>query len=123
MEYNILIVEDELIVSEVYAHFLRRNGLSNIFQAETIEEAKAIVESHDITLIILDVNVGETNSGLNFAHFLRKGKKDQPILFSTGNSLLKTKELTEGISNMEVLIKPADLNVLLSMVKLKLDIV
>ena len=122
MEYKILIVEDELIVSEVYAHFLRKNGFNNVLQADTISEAKELVESSDIALFILDINVHEKDSGLGFAQYLRGNKYNQPILFSTGNSLVKTKELTKGISNMEVLIKPTDLQDLLLILKNRLKI-
>ena len=114
MKNNILIIEDELIVSEVYAHFLKKNGFDSIQQTDDIEVAKDLIKQHQFDLLILDINVNKRNSGVELASFLRSQNNQTPIIFSTGNSLKETTELTHNISNSSILIKPADLDTLLT---------
>ncbi len=78
---NILIVEDEAMVSIFLEDALQEMGFSIAGAVASAEEASGIIESGKLDAAILDVNLGGGTSR-HLAHSLRQ--KGIPFIFATG---------------------------------------
>jgi DNA-binding response OmpR family regulator len=76
--FSILLVEDEEAYNEINGAALRRAGF-DVLCAETFSEAKALIESSPISLIVMDIMLPD-GSGLELCRALRE-EKDIPVLF------------------------------------------
>jgi two-component system OmpR family response regulator len=74
----ILLVEDEEEYNDINGVALRRAGF-DVLCAETFSEAKALIESNPISLIVMDIMLPD-GSGLELCRSLRE-EKDIPVLF------------------------------------------
>ncbi|MFA5928350.1 MAG: response regulator [Candidatus Margulisiibacteriota bacterium] len=78
---NVLIIEDEpIIVSSIKMRLLRRYPKLKLFVAATISLAMKIYQTRQIDLAILDQDLGEEGSGLEFIKRIRP--KDQRLLLA-----------------------------------------
>ena len=69
---QILILEDEAILALGLANFLETNGCNVIDYVTTTQEAKEILDAHkEINLLFLDVNLGESQTGIDFYKSLK----------------------------------------------------
>ena len=84
-KYRILVVDDDVFVSEMLAVILDSEG----YQVETAEHGRAALakleEFPDICLVISDMNMPEMN-GIELIEAVRNGCSDVPIIILTGNS-------------------------------------
>jgi len=99
------IVEDELIITISYSGILTSLGLSSCGQSSNAQDALTQLGNETPDLIIMDIHLNSTLTGLDVAKKVRKSS-EIPIIFTTGNSPLEIKNLTDEISNSKVLIKP-----------------
>ena len=83
---NILIVEDDAIQLRGLKHIITEHypGVS-VFTASCFSEATAIIDSSELDLFMLDINLGDGKSGLDVCSYLRGRSeyKDTPVLFIT----------------------------------------
>lgn len=82
--YSILIVEDDKSLSNGIALALRDPELT-FFQAFDIQSASELYKTHNIALVILDLNLPD-GSGLDFLRSIRK-ISETPVLILTANDL------------------------------------
>jgi CheY-like chemotaxis protein len=79
--FNVLILEDNLIVALEAEDLLRSLGATSIVAVSTIAAAVKVCETTAIDFAVLDINLGFENS-LGFAAALRASKT--PFLFASG---------------------------------------
>ena len=80
MTKKILIVEDEASIADNIKYALETEGFSPIW-AETVGDARSILDSHPIELIVLDIGLPD-GRGTEFCKELRK-ESDIPVIFLT----------------------------------------
>lgn len=81
---NILIVEDDIALNNGIALSLKQESVS-FLQAFTIKEAEKFLASHEIHLLILDINLPDGN-GSEWCEEIRK-TSTVPILMLTANDM------------------------------------
>lgn len=79
---KILIVEDELIISEMLKEIIHDCGCEVVAQARDFSEALIELVKHKIDIAFLDVNIGEGKSGIQLAEHI-KLKYGIPFVFVT----------------------------------------
>lgn len=80
---RLLIVEDDIALSESVALALETAGFL-VFTANTVNEAKKMLDSSDYDLLLLDVNLPD-GSGHDVLAWIRHYGKDIPTIFLTAN--------------------------------------
>jgi two-component system, chemotaxis family, response regulator PixH len=68
-----LVVDDSLMMREVFASYLQNAGFNTIEKVSSVEEAQQTLQSYQPNLIILDV-VMHGKSGFEFCHQLKKSR-------------------------------------------------
>jgi DNA-binding LytR/AlgR family response regulator len=94
-EKTILLVEDDFLNRRVTKKILKENGYS-IFEAKNSKEALEILKKESITLIILDINLGENEQdGISLGQHIRD-KYSVPFIYLTAyeNSEIIDKAVT-----------------------------
>lgn len=102
---RIALVEDDFILSFVVKRYLEKMGHDCIAIASNCEEAIMQAETLKPELILMDINLSGTRTGIDAANDIRKFS-DVPIVFLTGNSDQIHKEKMEAVSKSEYIIKP-----------------
>jgi DNA-binding response OmpR family regulator len=90
---RILIVEDEPLVAFDNEHYLTEKGFEVVATVDTVAEGVAAVESHEIDLVLADVNLSDGN-GIDVAKAARA--KDVRVLFVTGACPVEAQALAIG---------------------------
>lgn len=80
-----LIVEDELLIAETISDFLKSEGCSNIFIAESVEEAIENMEHNKIDFVLTDIALGKNKSGIDLGHLLNT-KYNIPFIYITSHA-------------------------------------
>ena len=88
MARRILLVDDEPYILRILSFKLRREGFVT-FEAESAEEAEAVLAEHNVDLILLDVALSTPTTGFDLAAKLRaqEATRDVPIIMLTARSL------------------------------------
>ena len=94
MNYNILLVEDDLKLNDLIKNYFTIYNY-RVFQAEDNIEAEKILAKEKINLIILDIMLPKMN-GFEFCKKIRK-TSDIPILFLSARG-----EVTDKIVGLEI---------------------
>ena len=119
---KILVVDDEGKIRDVFKDFFVKMGF-DVIQAAGGDEAILLLKADEgIDLMILDLRMPKTN-GLDVLRRKRDLKDNRPVIVLTGisqvNFFVNLREF--GVDPEDVLYKPFDLNVILSLVKKKLN--
>src|SRR5579871_5414501 len=77
---TVLVVDDEPIVREVIVRYLQRDGFATLEAADG-DRARELIESSDLTLVILDLMLPGTG-GLELCRWIR-GSSDLPVIMLT----------------------------------------
>ena len=83
--HRILIVEDEIVVAMDLVSIIRDAGAEVVGPAMSVREALRLIESHEITAAVVDVNLGKEDS-LPVARRLDAARI--PFVCHTGNNKL-----------------------------------
>lgn len=108
-KFDILIVEDELLIAEMLKEMLADLGYNVVATARTFTEAQQKLNHHpSINFAILDINLGKGKTGIDLAHEIRE-HRPMPFIFLTSYSDKKT--INEAIEHKPeaYLIKPFSL--------------
>ena len=81
MLIKILIIEDEVLISDYTKELLEEEGFDNIKQAFTEEEASFLIKDYNPDIVLMDINLGGINSGIKLAENI---KNDTKVIFVTG---------------------------------------
>lgn len=82
---NILIVEDEFIISEDLSATLEECGYSVAGIAENVNEALDILNKKTVNLVLLDINLNQPVDGVQIAHIINSDY-ELPFIFVTAFS-------------------------------------
>lgn len=83
---DILIVEDEVIIAETIADILKSSGYHNIRMAESVEDAINRIEMRAPSLILTDINLRQSKTGIDLGHLLNTRYKIPFIYISSYSS-------------------------------------
>ena len=107
---NILYIEDEKNIRENISKTIRLLS-KDVYDVESIEKAKVVLESEHVDIIISDINLGNYN-GLDFIEELRIYDKKMPVIllsaYTDSDYLLKATKL----KLVDYLTKPIDFSML-----------
>lgn len=116
---QILIVDDEVDLLEMYKDYLESEGF-NVITAPSGEEAMKIVNSIDsIKLIISDSHMGKM-SGLEFLKQIQLSKGSTPPFYLSTGDVNKNEAELKPLGVHRLILKPFDLDDLI--VKIKEDL-
>ena len=111
---NILIVDDEVVIQKLFSDFLANSNFS-LFCASNNEEAKNILKSEDIDVMLLDVYMGK-DSGIDLIPIVRDISTNTEIIVISGTSRVSDviKVMKYGVADF--LLKPIKKNELLRLI-------
>lgn len=78
--HRILVVEDEAVARDKLSAYLQKENLA-VFEAETLDKARSVLNDNDIDVVLLDINLPD-GSGIDLARDLR-AKSDIGIILVT----------------------------------------
>lgn len=114
MQYDCLIIDDEVALGRATCEYFEMFGLTARYAA-TSKECLAIMQEHDVKLLLLDINL-EQESGFTLCKELRKSY-DLPILFISARQSDDDILIALNIGGDDYIKKPYSLSVLLAKVQ------
>jgi len=111
---RVLVVDDEENISSLVGSALRLEGFTTA-TAATGEEALAIVEAHDVALVVLDIMLPDLD-GFEVLARMRAAGRQQPVIFLTARDARedRVRGLLDG--GDDYLVKPFDIEELVARV-------
>ncbi len=111
---NILIVDDEIVIQKLFSDFLANSGFS-LFCASNNQEARSILKSEAIDVMLLDVYMGQ-DSGIDLIPEARRISENTEIIVISGTSRVSDviKVMKYGVADF--LLKPIKKNELLALI-------
>ena len=82
---KILVIEDEMIISEHITEMLQELGYENITCAHSAEKATALLSKNAYSVILADIHLGKGPDVIDVINNT-KLKKKTPVIFLTGRS-------------------------------------
>lgn len=79
--YNILIVEDEILVAELIQRYLLKKGYEVAGVAGTYEEAEHLYTQTNPDLVLINMHLSASWDGIEFASFLQEQQHPVPFIF------------------------------------------
>jgi response regulator RpfG family c-di-GMP phosphodiesterase len=101
---NILVVDDELSISEILANFLNKKGYT-VFRAKTGEEAIEIIKNTEINLVLSDIKMPGM-SGVDLLKWIKEFNKFLPVIITTGYPTLDNAIESLKLGAYDYLTKP-----------------
>ena len=114
METKCLIVDDDVTIAENTAEYFNMFDVPTAY-VTTYQEAIAFLEQNEVSLILLDVNLGE-KSGFELCKRIREDY-DMPIFFISARKSDDNVLIALNIGGDDYISKPFSLNILLAKVK------
>lgn len=114
MQYDCLIVDDELALAETTCEYFNMFDVKSAYVTSAVE-CELFLEQHDVAIILLDINLGQT-SGFDLCKKLRLATQI-PILFISARSSDDDVLIALNIGGDDYIQKPYTLSVLLAKVK------
>lgn len=114
------IVEDELIIAANLESALKKMGYEPLEPASNYNEALELLESGEPELYLIDINLDNKKSGIDFAEQVRQ-RSDCPIIFVTAYADPKTLESTVKASPDAYLLKPVSKEQLFATLKIAIN--
>ncbi|WP_298151827.1 response regulator [Flavobacterium sp.] len=102
---RILIVEDELIISQDMSNMLTKMGYYVVGDAIDFDEAITLLNTEIPDLILLDVNLNGKKDGIDLAEEINNSYK-VPFIFTTSYSDKSTLERAKKTNPINYLVKP-----------------
>lgn len=85
MKQTILIVEDEFLIARNIKNILNAEGYDVITDIESVDDAIIVLESQEINLVLLDINLKKAKDGIDLGHYLLE-KATIPFIYITSYS-------------------------------------
>lgn len=105
-EGNILLVEDDEAVRQVYRRLLERDGF-NVLLASNGLEALDVFEHAKVDLVLSDIGMPDMN-GVELLKALRLEDLDVPVILMTGNPQIDSATDAVALGALRYLTKPVD---------------
>jgi DNA-binding LytR/AlgR family response regulator len=116
MEKHILIVEDEILIAKGIKNALISNNYNQVSIAVSYQGALNIINANQIDLVLLDIKINSTETGLDIAQDLKK--LQIPFLFLTSFNDSKTLDEILALNPIGYINKPVNKFTLLSTITL-----
>ncbi len=104
-DFNILIVEDELVLQLMLEHMLKKMGFNRNSKVTKGQSAVLKCNEEDFDLILMDIMLQDDMDGIE-AYRRIKEKKKIPVIYITGNTDPKNKERAAEIGYHDYIGKP-----------------
>jgi len=117
MSFSILVVEDEILVAMEIASCVKKNGFDLCGVANNPEEAYRLAHKYKPQIIIMDINLGAQESGVDIAKNLNRNI-DSAIIYLTAYHDKNTLEEVAKTQFVQYIIKPYKQTELISTLKL-----
>ncbi len=114
MDTKCLIVDDDVTIAENTAEYFNMFDLSTSY-VTNYDEAIEFLESNEVSLILLDINLGE-RSGFELCKRIREDY-DMPIFFISARKSDDNALMALNIGGDDYISKPFSVNILLAKVK------
>lgn len=114
MHYNVLIIDDEVELSQYTAKFFNMSGVSAYYVLDA-QSAEDFFKDNSCSLILLDINLGE-DSGFELCQKIRS-RMNIPIFFISARQAEDDMLLALSIGGDDYICKPYSLSILLAKVK------
>lgn len=85
MKQTILIVEDEFLIARNIKNLLNDEGYEVVTDIESVDDAIIVLESQEINLVLLDINLKKVKDGIDLGHYLLE-KATIPFIYITSYS-------------------------------------
>lgn len=103
---NVLLVEDDEAVRQVYSRLLKRDGFG-VFHAKNGLEALEVFGRESIDLVVSDIGMADMN-GVELLKALRLRDLDVPVILMTGNPQIDSATDAVALGALRYLTKPVD---------------
>lgn len=104
-EVRVLIVEDEPVIAENIAMYLNNNDFMVSGIAYDIEEARKQLQHNTPDAVLMDINLGSEEDGIDLAGFINKNYQI-PILFLTSYADKETIHRAKEVEPGAYIVKP-----------------
>jgi two-component system, LytTR family, response regulator LytT len=108
---KILIVEDDVVIAQDLQEILEDWGYSEVFKARNYNKATEILSSEKIDLILLDINLSDTKTGVDLGAYIHQNLHI-PFIYITSYSDAETLEGVKQTFPSGFLLKPYDAKLL-----------
>lgn len=105
--YNILIVEDDQLLSLVQGRLVERLGYRVSGKAQTGEQAIEMAKELNPDLIMMDISLKGDIDGIDAMHKIREFS-DVPVIYLSGNTEKHSIERARKTGYVEYLVKPVN---------------
>lgn len=102
---KVLIVEDEMIISESVKQSLLKLNYEVVGIASRYIQALEMLESLEVNLVLIDINLNGLKSGIDLANHIQENY-NIPFIYVTANSDLLTFEKARNTRPLGYLVKP-----------------
>lgn len=102
---SILIVEDEPLIADHIEQYVIDAGFESAGIADNYADARNILNTKSIDLILLDINLGDGPDGVDLAHHINQAHR-KPFIFISSNTDSKTLERVKLTNPMGFIVKP-----------------
>ncbi len=102
---NILIVEDDAVISQLIEHYLIEFGHKVIGSAYNSARVLDLIHNLKPDLIMLDINIEGIRDGIDIAHIIDE-KYSIPYIFITAHSDQNTLQRAQKVNPLAYLLKP-----------------
>lgn len=107
MNQRLLIVEDEPIIARDLSYMLEDLGYEVIGIAHSANDAMSILQKETVQLVLLDINLAGSLSGIDLAHWINQ-KLQLPFIFLTSYSDKETLTKAKITEPYGYLVKPIE---------------
>ncbi len=112
--YKVLMIDDDEMIATATSEYFNMFGVKTSY-VTSYDDAVAFLEKHDVSLLLLDINLGE-KSGFDLCRKIRENY-DLPIFFISARTSDDDVLIALNIGGDDYIKKPYTLNVLLAKVK------
>jgi len=117
---KIMIVEDEIIVSEDIRMILSGNGHEIVAVVAYAEDAIVLAGKKEPDLVLMDIKLAGKMNGIEAAYRIKK-ERNIPIIFMTANADEGTYRGIQSVNPSGYLLKPFNTNDLFDSIKYALN--
>lgn len=105
MKYNILIVEDEVLIASLLKSYIENNNYKCAGIALDFDEATKILKKQNIDLVLLDITIFGQKNGIDIANYINENY-NIPFMYLTSHSDRSTLTSLTATNPVTYLSKP-----------------
>ncbi len=104
--FKILIVEDEVLIADMIERYLQERGYDVVGKAISYDEACALYANHQPELVLIDIRLSGSKTGIDLAHFIQEHPHYCPFIFLTSQLDRNSLDLAKATLPVGYLSKP-----------------